>query len=84
MASDDDLLNLLTAHGQQFLNSFDLPAKTTSKEKQPVTVPNSDEEYEEWGGIHDSDEDDFGDELSESKQTYICRAGNLLNGCLFR
>ncbi|KAF4602158.1 hypothetical protein EYR40_005362 [Pleurotus pulmonarius] len=66
MASDDDLLSLLTAHGQQFLDSFDLPAKTAAKKKQPAVVSNSDDEYEEWGGIHDSDDDNFGDELLDN------------------
>ncbi len=84
MASDDDLLSLLTAHGQQFLNSFDLPAKTVARKKQPVVVPSSDDEYEEWGGIHYSDEDNFDEELLDSKRIYSCQAGDLLNRYISR
>ncbi|KAF7355220.1 hypothetical protein MSAN_01437800 [Mycena sanguinolenta] len=62
-SSNDDLLQILNAHGQEFLSSFSLPAPTSSKKRKstesssrPTKVaklespPESDEE-EEWTGI---------------------------------
>lgn len=46
------LLNLLQAHGQQFLHSFDLnqpPRKKQKLEESPEELEN--EDFEEWGGF---------------------------------
>jgi hypothetical protein len=77
-ASDnDDLLQILNAHGQQFLNSFSLSSPSSSKKRKcadspsrPAKVaklqsPESDEE-EEWTGIQ-LDESES-EEHSESGQ----------------
>ncbi|KAG1806898.1 uncharacterized protein HD556DRAFT_350554 [Suillus plorans] len=62
------LLDLLQAHGQQFLNSFELnqnPRKKQKLEESPKELEN--EDFEEWGGFsnaavstHPSEEDDNG------------------------
>ncbi|KAJ7700000.1 hypothetical protein B0H17DRAFT_273864 [Mycena rosella] len=68
--SDDDLLQILNAHGQQFLGSFSLPTPTTKKRKRAdnssrsakipkLQTPELDEE--EWTGIQ-VEQSDFGEE----------------------
>lgn len=62
------LLDLLQAHGQQFLNSFDLsqhPRKKQKLEESQKELEN--EDFEEWGGFsnaavstHPSEENDDG------------------------
>lgn len=60
----DNLLNILQAHGQQFLNSFIAPSQTklSNKRKRTETAPSSrkspkssladpEDSEEEWGGI---------------------------------
>jgi len=55
----EEMLRLLTAHGQEFLNSFPESSITTTKRKRDSYEPEdafSEEEdtEEEWGGIgHD-------------------------------
>ncbi|KAJ7095299.1 hypothetical protein B0H15DRAFT_104581 [Mycena belliarum] len=65
MSSNDDLLQILNAHGQQFLDSFSLPAPSSSIKRKrgdnssrPAKIPkyeapelDDDESEEEWGGI---------------------------------
>jgi hypothetical protein len=51
MANHEDLLNLLNAHGQQFLNSFSLPGPSNKKRK--LSIP--EERCEEWDSSEDSD-----------------------------
>ena len=54
----EEMLRLLTANGQEFLNSFPEYSITTSKRKrdsyEPEDVPSEEDTEEEWGGIgHD-------------------------------
>jgi hypothetical protein len=73
-ASDNnDLLQILNAHGQDFLNSFSLP--TSSKKRKSAESPSrpakvaklqspKEDDEEEWTGIHvsesEEDEEDTG------------------------
>ncbi|KAK7061649.1 hypothetical protein R3P38DRAFT_2830727 [Favolaschia claudopus] len=74
MSSDQHLLQILNAHGQDFLNSFALPAsalgtkrKSTEGSSRPAKVPklqpesDDDEEEEEWTGIQ-AESSESGDE----------------------
>ncbi|KAJ7179910.1 hypothetical protein C8R43DRAFT_870438 [Mycena crocata] len=79
--SNDDLLQILNAHGQQFLDSFSLPVASSSKKRKCAEGPSRaakvlkiqpaelDDEIEEWTGIQaeqsDSDEVDFDQEDDE-------------------
>ena len=47
MANHEDLLNILNAHGQQFLESFSLPGPSNKKRKLSIS--------EEWDSSQDSD-----------------------------
>lgn len=64
MTDQDELLEILQAHGQQFLGSFSPPAVSSislkkrkrnvdaKPESRKITkVEPEEEEYEEWGGI---------------------------------
>jgi len=51
MANHEDLLNILNAHGQQFLDSFSLPGPSNKKRKLSI----SEERCEEWDSSQDSD-----------------------------
>ncbi|KAJ7499003.1 hypothetical protein FB451DRAFT_1117853 [Mycena latifolia] len=73
--SDDDLLQILNAHGQQFLNSFSFPAPSSSKKRKCIDNPartakipklqtpelDSDDDLEEWTGIQ-VDQSESGEE----------------------
>ncbi|KAG5644062.1 hypothetical protein DXG03_009152 [Asterophora parasitica] len=71
-----NLLDILQAHGQQFLNSFALPESGPNKRKRaetapsprksPKIVPENDSE-EEWGGIAEDAEHDNESSRSESE-----------------
>ncbi|KAJ7507714.1 hypothetical protein B0H11DRAFT_1968289 [Mycena galericulata] len=62
-ASDDDLLRILNAHGQQFLSSFALPLPSSPKKRKRDDIPSRaakvpklqpvelDDDWEEWTGI---------------------------------
>ncbi|KAG6813489.1 hypothetical protein H0H92_010514 [Tricholoma furcatifolium] len=79
---DQNLLEILQAHGQNFLNSFSLPTPiseskkrkrnddvSTSSEAPKVDISYSDEE--EWGGIteaYDSNAEDAGKDSSDFEQ----------------
>ncbi|KAF8211197.1 hypothetical protein K438DRAFT_1568530 [Mycena galopus ATCC 62051] len=77
-ASNDDLLQILNAHGQDFLNSFSLPASTSSKKRKSadnpsraakvakLQPPESDEE-DEWTGIQ-VDESESGEDTGKFEQ----------------
>ncbi|KAF7352863.1 hypothetical protein MVEN_01253300 [Mycena venus] len=92
-ASDnDDLLQILNAHGQEFLNSFSFPAPSSSKKRKseasssrPAKVaklqpPESDEEEEEeWTGIQvdqSEDEEETGSEFEQEDDEFTSAAPN--------
>ncbi|KAJ7276289.1 hypothetical protein B0H12DRAFT_1065912 [Mycena haematopus] len=81
-ASNDDLLQILNAHGQNFLDSFSLPTPTSSKKRKsaesssrPAKVPKleppeSDEE-DEWTGIEvDETEEATGSEFEQEDDEF--------------
>ena len=63
MSDDRELLSILQAHGQRFLQSFTLPTNNTNKrkceednsdrsiKKSRSADDSQDDEYEEWMGI---------------------------------
>lgn len=74
MADDDrdELLRILEAQGQQFMQSFSLPSSsTTSKPTTSTTLTQTDndadsEEEEVWGGIEGSSDESEGDDEEDS------------------
>ena len=67
MDEQDELLQILNANGQSFLQSFgDIPlAVPSTKRKWEEPESASEEEEEEWGGI-DLDEEDEDGELNDN------------------
>lgn len=49
------LLQILEAHGQQFLNSFEQPKNPANGKRKPDDSPCSGEEDEEWHGFRTGD-----------------------------
>lgn len=92
-ASDNDhLLQILNAHGQQFLSSFSLPTSVSDKKRKradspsraaklvKLSSPESDEE-EEWAGIQvEGSESDEDPENGEYMWTHI---HSVMEFCLF-
>ncbi|KAG6900913.1 hypothetical protein C0993_004350 [Termitomyces sp. T159_Od127] len=71
---DQNLLDILQAHGQQFLNSFSLPSTQSGPKKRKRSedeymssivstsqIINHEEEEEEWGGIAGANDNDIND-----------------------
>ncbi|KAJ7368211.1 hypothetical protein DFH08DRAFT_796221 [Mycena albidolilacea] len=87
-ASDnDDLLQILNAHGQDFLNSFSLP--TSSKKRKSAASPSrpakvaklqspEEDDEEEWTGIHvsesEEDEEETGSEFEQEDDEFTSGA----------
>ncbi|KAJ7904431.1 hypothetical protein B0H14DRAFT_3079307 [Mycena olivaceomarginata] len=87
-ASDNnDLLQILNAHGQDFLNSFSLP--TSSKKRKSAASPSrpakvaklqspEEDDEEEWTGIHvsesEEDEEDTGSEFEQEDDEFTSGA----------
>ncbi|PBL02494.1 hypothetical protein ARMGADRAFT_1159023 [Armillaria gallica] len=69
MSDHEELLELLNAHGQDFLKSFPFPSskETTKKRKRaPQVEPEDSDEYEEWTGI--GDQSDKSEESTDEEE----------------
>lgn len=85
----DNLLDLLQAHGQQFLSSFSIPVASGSGKKRKRTakspIPNKvqkldSEEEEEWTGIKEEDLNS-NDSQSENEEGVFFTESDL-DGCI--
>ncbi|KAJ7744526.1 hypothetical protein DFH07DRAFT_978443 [Mycena maculata] len=77
--SDKELLQILNAHGQQFLNSFSLPTTPSQKRKSEdspsragkipkLQAADPEDELEEWAGIQ-VDQSDSGEETENGRRS---------------
>jgi hypothetical protein len=48
------LLDILEAHGRQFLNAFDLIEPPLKRQRTEESLDREDEEFEEWRGFGDT------------------------------
>ncbi|KAJ7781330.1 hypothetical protein B0H16DRAFT_1299412 [Mycena metata] len=90
-ASSDDLLQILNAHGQQFLSSFSVPTPSSSKKRKSADTssrpskvpklqpPEPEDDEEEWTGIQveqSESEEDIEDEFEQEDDEFTSAAPN--------
>lgn len=67
MSDIEDLLAILNAHGQSFIQSFDIPTPGPSNKRKHVEEEAPESEEDEWTGItpEGEDEDEENSEVGE-------------------